>query len=121
MNEQPVVLTDDKCLICKEALYSKWSDTHGIGCCVKCGMPYKFYHYDEHNNRIQKPIESALKQSGIMLAQRYWDEKQHRVFPACFDLGMPRYGTTSYSGATEKDIVLWNKWYVRQSENRKVE
>src|SRR5690606_39156367 len=74
------------CEVCESILTFRWSDTHGVGVCMKCGAPYTVIHY-EGDKRIDKPPEIALNESGVEIAKRYWNEKGRRVFPAAFDMG----------------------------------
>lgn len=111
-----------KCVICEvDPLYSRWSDTHGVGVCTRCGMPYKFLFYDEQDKRIEgKEPEPALDQSGIELAKQYWAKKQMRVFPGVYDvLGIShRRGNRTYSGATEEEIGAFGRWYARHGPKK---
>jgi hypothetical protein len=106
-----------KCAVCESELSFRWTDTHGVGVCTTCGAPYTLYHYDEATNaRLDKPPELALKESGVEIARRYWNEKRRRVFPACCDMGILGSRSCSYSGATSEDIRLFGEWYAAQSQ-----
>lgn len=100
---------DKLCDCCGERLVFQWSDSHGIGCCVSCGMPYRIYHY-EGDKRVEKSPEIALQESGIEIAKRYWAETHRRVFPAVYDMGIGRNGY-SYSGASAGDCKAFGDWY----------
>lgn len=102
----------EACLVCGNQLTFQWSDTHGIGCCTTCGMPYRFYHYED-NKRVDKPPEPTLTEAGVEVAKRYWNERRRRVFPACHDMGVER-GGRSYSGATSEDVREFGDWYKRE-------
>jgi hypothetical protein len=111
-------MTDEQktCDCCGERLYFQWSDTHGVGVCITCGLPYRIYHYEKveggPEQRVEKPPEVALKPSGVEIAKRYWNEKRRRVFPAYFDMGiLGSRGGRSYSGATAGDIEAFAEWY----------
>jgi len=102
-----------KCECCGERLVFQWSDTHGVGVCTRCGLPYTIYHYEGEgadSRRVDKPPSPALTAEGITVAKRYWTEKQRRVYPACYDMGLGRNGY-SYSGASAEDCNLFNTWY----------
>ncbi len=99
-----------KCDCCESELTFQWSDTHGVGVCISCGLPYRVYHYDENNNRVEKAPEMCLTSEGLQIAKRYWTEKQRRVFPAYFDMGIGRNGR-SYSGASHSDCTAFSSWY----------
>lgn len=103
------------CTICESRLAVQWSDTHGVGVCMHCGMPYRIIHY-EGDERVEKPPEPALNDEGVMLARRYWSEKRGRVFPACYDMGFSGRRGTSYSGASPKECDEFGEWYGAQPE-----
>lgn len=98
-----------KCDCCGSDLRFQWSDTHGVGVCTNCGLPYTIFHYED-NKRVEKPPAVALTDEGVAVAKRYWNEKQRRVFPAYFDMGIGRNGV-SYSGATPSDCRAFSDWY----------
>jgi hypothetical protein len=99
-----------KCDCCGEDLSFQWSDTHGIGVCYRCGLPYTVYHY-ENNERVNKPPAVALTTEGVEIAKRYWVETHRRVYPAVYDMGILHGRRTSYSGATESDCAAFREWY----------
>lgn len=101
------------CLVCSSVLSFRWSDTHGVGVCSHCGMPYTIYHYED-DKRVDKAPEPALTESGIEVAKRYWNEKKRRVFPACYDMGILNGRECSYSGATLDDCRIWGEWCSRE-------
>ncbi len=101
-----------KCECCEQNLSFRWSDTHGVGVCIACGMPYTIIHYDENKNRVDKSPEVALSAEGVDIAKRYWAETHRRVYPACYDMGFLG-GRDSYSGATRGDVDAFNEWYGR--------
>lgn len=106
-------MTDIKCQCCDESLRFQWSDTHGVGVCVTCGLPYRLYHYEgegEDRRRVDKAPEVAVTADGINIAKRYWGEEKRRVFPAAYDMGLGRTGR-SYSGATEDDCDAFAAWW----------
>lgn len=98
-----------KCDCCGSELCFQWSDTHGVGVCTTCGLPYTIFHY-ENDKRVDKPPATAMTDEGVEIAKRYWNEKQRRVFPAYFDMGIGRNGV-SYSGATPGDCTAFRDWY----------
>lgn len=102
-----------KCECCGRELAFRWCDTHGVGVCVNCGLPYTIYHYenvDGVKRRVDKPPSVALSSAGVEIARRYWTEEHRRVFPATYDMGIGRSGL-SYSGASEEDCVRFRDWY----------
>lgn len=103
------------CTVCETRLGFQWSDTHGVGVCLACGMPYRIFHY-EGEERVEKPPEPALNDEGVTLARRYWAAKRRRVFPGCYDMGISGRRGTSYSGATQQDIEEFEDWYGGQPE-----
>jgi hypothetical protein len=99
-----------KCDCCESDLSFQWSDTHGVGVCFNCGLPYTIYHY-ENDQRVDKPPVVALSDEGLQIAKRYWSEKKRRVFPAAYDMGFLGGRGTSYSGATRSDCAAFGEWY----------
>jgi len=98
------------CAICATPLSCGWTDTHGIGACGTCGLPYTLYHYD-NETRVHKPPSIAVKESWLPLALEYWTETKRRVFPGAFDMGIFRSrGGRTYSGATEDEMREFNEW-----------
>lgn len=100
----------NNCKLCDNPLYFRWTDTHGIGVCANCGLPYAVYHYDKDNKLVNKPPEVAIKESWIPLGQKYWNEFHRMVFPASYDMGILGNRDRSYSGATHADIQQFNEW-----------
>jgi hypothetical protein len=103
-----------KCDCCESALFFQWCDTHGIGVCTTCGLPYTIYHYEgegEARTRVDKAPEMALTVEGLAIAKRYWTERKRRVFPAAYDMGILSRRDRSYSGATHDDIREFEDWY----------
>ena len=102
------------CQICNSPLSIQWSDTHGVGACVTCGLPYRVIHYEDRdgkNVRVDKPPEVAVREDWLPLAVEYWNETHRRVFPASFDIGMgSRHDGRSYSGASKDDVGTWVAW-----------
>jgi hypothetical protein len=96
------------CAICEKPLSCVWSDTHGIGACFTCGLPYRLYHY-EGNKRVEKPPSVAIKEEWVPIGRKYWNETHRRTFPAAFDFMGGRGGCT-YSGATGDEIDEWHAW-----------
>lgn len=106
---------EQRCGCCGGRLVFQWSDTHGVGVCFDCGLPYRIYHY-EGEKRVEKPPEIALTAEGFEIAKRYWTEKKRRVFPGTFDMGILPGRRASYSGATEDDCRAFGEWYKAQPE-----
>jgi len=67
-----------KCKICKDIILFRWGIRHGFGECVRCGTPYKYYHYDDENNR-EKYFECRLKEEYVDVAQQYYQETGKRL------------------------------------------
>lgn len=103
------------CAICDRELYFRWSDTHGVGVCSNCGLPYRLYHYDENDKRIEKGPEIAIKPEWVAIGKRYWDEKKRRVFPGTYDMGFLGHRSHTYSGATEEEMYEFDEW-MKQHE-----
>ncbi len=98
------------CLVCEQPFFFHWSDTHGVGVCGTCGLPYVLYHY-ENDVRVDKPPVVAVKESWLPLAREYWQETHQRVFPGSHDMGIFRSrGGRTYSGATEDEMREFDAW-----------
>lgn len=39
----------NECALCNSRLSFRWTDTHGVGVCTKCGL-YRIYHYAPTGN-----------------------------------------------------------------------
>lgn len=119
---KPVYLNSEKpiCLVCGQVFGFKWSDTHGIGVCTVCCMPYRIIHYEEtkdENGILQKakvvrPPMVTLTAKGLEIAKAYWESTKRRVFPGYYD--MPG---SYYSGHSEQDMVDFEAWYVAQGHS----
>jgi hypothetical protein len=96
------------CRVCDHALAFRWTDTHGIAVCVECGLPYRVYHYNEHNERIEKPPECVINDLWLPLAREYWSETHMPVFPGANCIVL-RDGVT-YSGHTSEEIQAFDSW-----------
>jgi hypothetical protein len=96
------------CAICEKPLSCVWSDTHGVGACFTCGLPYRLYHY-ENDTRVEKPPSVAVPDEWVVIGRKYWNETHRRTFPAAFDFVGGRNGRT-YSGATQDEINEWETW-----------
>lgn len=97
------------CVVCDNQLSFTWTDTHGVGSCTNCGMPYTIYHY-ENDVRVDRPPQSAITEEGIAIARRYWAETKRRCFPGAYDMGISGRRGATYSGATEADFRAWDEW-----------
>jgi hypothetical protein len=97
------------CAVCESMLSVTWTDTHGVGACIVCALPYRIYHYDG-DQRVDKAPSLAVDDKWLPLAREYWTENRRRVFPACYDMGFLGSRGRTYSGASEEDILLFNEW-----------
>ena len=70
------------CLICDRQAGFQWTDTHGVGQCSSCGAPYRLYHYDGANQRIDKPAEFILFPELIPLLRQFIAESPGRCIHA---------------------------------------
>lgn len=93
------------CSVCSQELRCRWTDTHGVGACWNCGAPYRIYHYDDDNNRLDEPPKVLLKGSWLPLLQRYWRETSRNVDP-----GYCNFPGSSYEVATAEDERCLNGW-----------
>lgn len=102
-----------KCKICESELRFQWCDTHGVGVCISCGLPYRIYHYEGERGkeeRVDKPPETTVKPEWIEIAKKYYNETAGMVFPGDFDMGFLGGRSATYSGATQNDIDTWYSW-----------
>lgn len=89
-----------------------WTDTHGIAQCMRCGTPYRLYHYEgEEGNerRVEKPPELCVKLEYIPVLREYWNQT-HRIIPSGF----------SFPGgqelASNKDHEDFSEWMKQNAE-----
>lgn len=81
-----------KCDVCKEDLFFRWTDYHGVAQCSTCGAPYRLIHRDregkiEKDERGEdKPPKLILSKEGKDLASEYWEEFGKRM-PSGFSIG----------------------------------
>lgn len=114
-------MTETTCAVCEKRLLFRWSDTHGVGVCDTCGLPYTIYHY-ENDARVEKPPSIAVKEAWLPLAREYWTETNRRVFPGAFDMGIFRSrGSRTYSGATDDDMRDFDDWLKARQDRWPVE
>jgi len=97
-----------KCVVCDTSLIFRWTDTHGVAVCAKCGAPYRVLHY-ENDKPIDKTAECQLLPEWIVICRRYFAETKRMVDPGGFDVVGMRGGRT-YSGATVADFESWVAW-----------
>ena len=110
-----------QCAVCEGELSVRWTDTHGVAACGRCGLPYRLYHY-ENDVRVDKPPSIAVKESWLPLAREYWQETRQRVFPGAFDMGVFRSrGGRTYSGASEDEMTAFDEWINARRDRWPVE
>lgn len=113
MNEQ------QKCVVCENPLSFRWTDTHGIGACGTCGLPYTIYHYEgdgDAKKRVEKSPSPAIYDWAVAIGRRYWQENHRRVFPGSYDMGILGRRGATYSGATESDMQNWDDWCAEHKD-----
>jgi len=98
-----------KCEVCGSLLAFNWSDTHGVGVCHRCALPYVIYHYDDNKQRVEKPPEVAVQEDWLPAAKAYYAETKRKVFPGAYSFMVHRGGRTC-CGATDDDIRAFNTW-----------
>lgn len=94
-----------KCEVCDKEFVMRWTDTHGVGACLECGIPYTIYHYDENNTRIDKPPKLAVKLEWVPIFKRYWDEKKLNCCPGAYN-----FPGSSYEVATPEEFEAVEEW-----------
>lgn len=95
-----------KCSICGTEPHFRWTDTHGIGACLQCGAPYRLYHYDENQQRVDKEPELLILPEWLPLTKQYWNETHRNVAPGCFN-----FPGSSYEVASKEDFEENEKWF----------
>ena len=95
-----------KCLICENPLCFRWTDTHGVGACVRCGAPYTIYHYDNDKKRVEKPPEITIKDEWLPLIKKYWEENKRNCSPGSHNSPRSRYEEV----ATKEDFEVFHNW-----------
>ena len=98
------------CPVCgSDPISFRWTDTHGVGVCTRCGAPHRILHY-ECDAPVKKPPECQLRPEWVEICKRYFAETGFMVSPGGFDMGMLGGNSSTYSGATVADIEAWNEW-----------
>lgn len=114
-------MADTNCVICGAEPSYCWTDTHGVGVCWTCGLPYTIYHYED-DERVEKAPTIAVKEAWLPLAREYWQETHRRVFPGTYDMGTFRSrGGRTYSGATEDEMREFDDWMKARKDRWPVE
>ena len=93
------------CVICDEVLTFSWTDTHGVGQCVKCGAPYRIIHYDENRNRVERPPQFMLYDEFAPFLRRAFAETGAK-YPARWGFSF----SDSYDVATNEDASRMKAW-----------
>lgn len=91
------------CVICDNSLVFRWTDTHGVGQCCDCGVPYTIFHY-ENDKRVERPPECCTKAEWIPLLKRYRAETGKVIPSGCSFPG------SSQELAQPSDIEAFNEW-----------
>ena len=105
-----------KCDCCGEEISFRWTDAHGVAVCTNCGLPYRIYHYDDSEKRIEKAPEITLNPEAIEIAKEYWEETHDRVFPAIHSFFSPSSGY-SYCGATPEQQQKFYDWLDERAKD----
>jgi len=92
------------CQICDTPLVCRWTDTHGVGACLSCGVPYRLLHY-ENDKRVEKPAQLLLKEKWVPSIRRYWQEVGRNVAPGAFN-----FPGSNYEVATQEDATAFDGW-----------
>ncbi len=95
-----------KCDVCDEEICLSWTDTHGVGQCIRCGTPYRALHYDDDGKRVEKPLELLLIAEGVERRRRCWREHQ-RPMPGGFSMGAAE---DSQEVARLADFKAYEEW-----------
>ncbi len=104
---------EQKCEGCGFPLMCQWTDTHGIGACVRCALPYVLFHYEgegEDKKRVEKPPSCPIFPEWIEVGKRYHKETGGKMFPGEFSFTGIGHNGRTYCGATENDMREWHDW-----------
>jgi hypothetical protein len=97
------------CQICDEHARYRWTDTHAIAACIRCGACYQLWHYEEVDGKqtriVNDPPLIAYREGWVPLLRRYWRETHRNVTPG--DYNMPG---SSYEVATYEDFETHRTW-----------
>ena len=61
------------CAVCYTEARWAWCDQHGVAQCVKCGAPYRLFHYEgegDTRKRVERPPEMLLDDDDVAAARR---------------------------------------------------
>lgn len=97
------------CAICEEELHCRWTDTHGVGACLRCGAPYRLLHYNQVGDQhvpVDAPPALVLKPEWVPLTKKYWQETKSNCDPGAFN-----FGGSSYEVATEEEFQRHHDWF----------
>ena len=94
-----------KCVICDDSLSVTWTDTHGVGQCLRCGAPYRLYHY-EGNKRLDKPPLFVLDDEAVPEIRQFYADTNAKL--SAVGMGLSLQG--GYDVAKRDDIEAWNTW-----------
>ncbi len=103
---------DQSCEGCGFPLSIQWSDTHGVGVCCRCALPYTVFHYEgegDDRKRVDKPPSCPIFPEWIEVGKRYHAETGRKMFPGEFSFLLNSRETT-YCGATQNDMREWHDW-----------
>lgn len=100
--------TASTCGICEEPLHCRWTDTHGVGACRKCGAPHRLYHYEGEGN-AKRPVDKASElltlPAFVPLLRRYHQETGRNCSPGAFNLP-----GSSYEVAVDEDFETLDRF-----------
>lgn len=91
------------CLVCNKPASWCWTDTHGVAQCYTCGTPYRIYHYDENNRRIEKMPECVVSPEWLPVVKAYREQFRRRIPGECSFPG-------GYELATREEQDLWYEY-----------
>jgi len=86
-----------------------WTDTHGIAQCCGCGLPFKLFHYDEKNVRVDLPPECIVTEAWLPLLRRFREETGCIIPGGCSFPGGQEL-------ATEADARAFNAWCAKNAD-----
>lgn len=102
----------EQCDICGKDRSFAWTDTHGVAQCTDCGAPYRLYHYDENDKRLDKPPECTVNPEMVEQIQRFHKETGARLSAVGMGLSVPG----GYDVATAEDVRATNEWFAEAKD-----
>ncbi len=97
------------CLICEEPKVGfRWTDTHGVAQCSKCGAPYRVYHYVD-DKRVERQPELQIKPELVEAIKGYYKTTRRKI-PGGFSFSQ------DYEVASPEDAEEFYGWLAARGK-----